>query len=118
MMSRSLAFSMMLVMCSGSQAQAHASLLQALPEPGAVVAGDVVSIELRFDSRLDPRFSNLELLKAGSDAAALSLQAAESQNTLKARAAGLEEGPYVLHWRVLSVDGHANQGEIKFQIGR
>ena len=116
-MSRLLAFSMLL-MCSGSQAEAHASLLQAVPEPGAVVAGDDVSIELRFDSRIDPRFSNLELLKAGSDAAALSLQAAESQNTLKARATGLEDGPYLLRWRVLSVDGHANQGDIKFRIGR
>ncbi len=117
-MARSLAFATMLLMCSASQALAHASLLQSVPEPGAVVAGDDVAIELRFDSRLDPRFSRLELLKAGSDAAALSLQAAESQNTVKARATGLEEGPYVLRWRVLSVDGHANQGEIKFRIGR
>jgi methionine-rich copper-binding protein CopC len=118
-MSRSLAFSMLLLTCSSPQAMAHASLLQAVPEPGAVVAAGDVPIELRFDSRLDPRFSNVELLKAGSEAtAALSLQAAESQNLLKAKATGLEEGPYVLRWRVLSVDGHANQGEIKFRIGR
>lgn len=117
-MSRSIAFSMLLLICWSSQALAHASLLKAFPEPGAVVAGDEVSIELRFDSRVDPRFSNLELLKPGGEAAALSRQAAESQNILKARATGLVDGPYVLRWRVLSVDGHANQGEIKFRIGR
>ena len=117
-MSRSLAFSMILPMCSISQALAHASLLESVPQPGAVVAGDDVSIELRFDSRLDARFSRVELLKSGGDAAPLTLPASDSQNILKARGTGLDDGPYVLRWRVLSVDGHANQGEIKFQIGR
>jgi len=118
MMSRALAISMILLVCLGSRALAHASLLEAVPQPGAVVAGDNVSIELRFDSRLDARFSRLELVKPDGGAALLTPQAADSRSILKARATELDEGSYVLRWRVLSVDGHANQGEIKFQIGR
>ena len=118
MLSRLLVFSTILLMCLSSRALAHASLLESVPQPGAVVAGDNVTIELRFDSRLDVRFSRIELLKPNGDAAPLTLQAADSQSLLKARGTELEEGPYTLRWRVLSVDGHANQGEIKFQIGR
>jgi copper resistance protein C len=119
MLARLLLFSTILLMCLSSRALAHASLLESVPQPGAVVAGDNVTIELRFDSRLDVRFSRIELLKPNGDAAPLTLlQAADSQSLLKARGTELEEGPYILRWRVLSVDGHANQGEIKFQIGR
>jgi methionine-rich copper-binding protein CopC len=115
---RSIAFAILLLIGSNSHAAAHASLLEAAPQPGAVVAGDSVAIELRFDSRLDVRFSRLELLKPDGNAALLTLQAADSPSQLKARAGDLDAGPYILRWRVLSVDGHANQGEIKFQVGR
>jgi len=113
---RSIAFAILLLIASNSQATAHASLLDAAPQPGAVVAGDSLLVELRFDSRLDARFSRLELLRPNGDAAPLTLQAADSQSLLKASAADLDAGPYVLRWRVLSIDGHANQGEIKFQV--
>ena len=115
---RSIAFGILLLFATISQAAAHASLLDAAPQPGAVVAGDNISIELRFDSRLDARFSRLDLLRPDGNVAPLSLQTADSQSQLKARAADLDPGPYVLRWRVLSIDGHANQGEIKFQVGR
>jgi len=117
-MLKTLAFSLILLMGSVSEALAHASLLHAVPEPGAVVTGDHVAIELRFDSRVDQRFSRMELLKPDGDAAPLASQAGDSQSILKATGTGLDEGPYILRWRVLSVDGHANQGEIKFRIGR
>jgi len=115
---RTIAFGMLLLMATNSQAAAHASLLEAVPQPGAVVAGDRVAIELRFDSRLDVRFSRMELLRPDGNAAPLTLQATDSQSQLKAGAVDLEAGPYVLRWRVLSIDGHANQGEIKFQVRR
>ena len=76
---RSIAFAIFLLIASNSQVAAHASLLDAAPQPGAVVAGDSVSIELRFDSRLDARFSRLELLRPDGNATPLTLQAADSQ---------------------------------------
>ncbi len=113
-----IAVGLLLLIAANSQAAAHASLLDATPQPGAVVVGDSVSIDLHFDSRLDARFSRLDLLRPDGNAAPLTLQAADSQSQLKARAADLDAGPYILRWRVLSIDGHANQGEIKFQVGR
>ncbi|WP_363349356.1 copper resistance CopC family protein [Methylocystis echinoides] len=113
---RLLTLSTVLFMHATSSAVAHASLIQASPQPGAVVAGDRVSIELRFDSRLDARFSGLKLLRADDNQAALTMESANSPSVLRASGTGLTEGRYVLYWRVLSVDGHANQGEIKFEV--
>lgn len=111
-----LALSLLLLIASASDARAHASLLAANPPPGGVVAGDSASIELRFDSRLDPRFSRLALRAADGGETLLTIEAGESSNVMKAKANGLGAGRYHLLWRVLSVDGHANRGEIKFSV--
>jgi methionine-rich copper-binding protein CopC len=117
-MARLIAISMFLLLCAASPAFAHASLVEAVPAPDAVVAIGDVSVELRFDSRLDPRFCRMQLLDANGDAVALTQQASASQSMLKAVAAQLPEGAYILRWRILSVDGHANQGDIRFRVGR
>ena len=115
---RLFAFSFAFLALAASRAFAHASLLEASPEPGSVVSANAVTIELRFDSRLDPRFSRLTLVRPDGDEAALALETGDARSVLKARATDLGEGNYVLHWRVLGVDGHANQGDIKFRVGR
>jgi len=81
MLSRLLVFSTILLMCLNSRALAHASLLESVPQPGAVVAGDNVSIELRFDSRLDARFSRLELVKPDGGAAPLTPELIRGSST-------------------------------------
>ncbi|MGJ0507301.1 MAG: copper resistance CopC family protein [Methylocystis sp.] len=108
----------LLLICCASEAVAHASLLEAVPGPDARVGGDSVSIELRFDSRLDPRFSRLKLVRSDNSPATLILRRGMAPSVLSATSQGLDEGQYILRWQVLSVDGHANQGEIKFQVGR
>ncbi len=114
---RLFAFSFAFLALAASRAFAHASLLEASPEPGSVVSANAVTIELRFDSRLDPRFSRLTLARPDGDETPLTLETGDARSVLKARVTDLGEGNYVLHWRVLGVDGHANQGDIKFRVG-
>jgi methionine-rich copper-binding protein CopC len=113
---RPLAYSMAFLMCSAAGATAHSSLLEAVPHDGAVVAAGDVPIELRFDSRLDPRFSQLAVVKPDGSRSVLTLQVGDKPGILKATGTRLSRGSYLLHWRVLSVDGHADQGQISFEV--
>jgi copper resistance protein C len=106
-----------LLMNPALDAAAHSSLLEAMPGDGAVVAAGDVAIELRFDSRLDARFSQFTVFKADGSRSVLTLQVGDKPGVLKATGTRLTEGSYLLHWRVLSVDGHANQGQIRFRVG-
>ncbi len=114
---RSFAFSIALLMSQASDAIAHASLLEAVPGEGVVVAAGDVSIELRFDSRLDARFSQLTVFRPDGSRSVLTLHAGDRPGVLKATGTGLSEGSYLLHWRIVSVDGHAEQGQIRFRVG-
>jgi copper resistance protein C len=115
---RPLAYSIALLMSSSPDATAHSSLLEAVPHDGAVVAAGDVLIELRFDSRLDPRFSQVTVFKSDGGRSVLTLQIGDRPSIVKATGTRLSEGSYLLHWRVLSVDGHANQGQIRFEVRR
>jgi hypothetical protein len=115
---RPLAYSVALLMSFAPDAIAHSSLLEAVPHDGAVVAAGDVSIELRFDSRLDPRFSQVTVFKSDGSWSVLTLQVGDRPGILKATRTSLSAGHYSLHWRVLSVDGHADQGQIRFEVGR
>ncbi len=114
---RFFAFSAALLVSYEPGATAHSSLLEAVPGEGAVVAAGDVAIELRFDSRLDPRFSRLTISGADGSPSVLPLQIEDRPGVLKATGTGLGEGGYLLHWRVLSVDGHAGEGQIRFRVG-
>lgn len=114
---RPLAYSIAFLMCSTLGATAHSSLLEAVPHDGAVVAAGDVSVLLRFDSRLDPRFSQVTVFKPDGSRSVLTLQVGDKPGVLKATGTRLGKGRYLLHWRVLSVDGHADQGQVSFEVG-
>jgi methionine-rich copper-binding protein CopC len=114
---RLLVYLIVFLMNPALDAAAHSSLLEAMPGDGAVVAAGDVAIELRFDSRLDARLSQLTLFKTDGSRSVLDLQVGDNPGVLKATGTRLIEGSYLLHWRVLSVDGHADQGQIRFRVG-
>ncbi len=114
---RPLAYSIAVLLCSAPGATAHSSLLEAVPHEGAVVAAGDLSVELRFDSRIDPRFSQLTVFAPDGSRSVLKLQVGDKPSVLKATGTRLGIGRYLLHWRVLSVDGHADQGQISFEVG-
>lgn len=102
----------------GGPAQAHAIVLSSAPRPGQAVSGEELSIEIRFNSRIDAERSQLKLFRIDGDAATLPATDITSPDTLRAKATGLEPGAYRLHWQTLSPDGHITQGDIPFSVVR
>lgn len=115
---RRLANLVALLMSCAPDAMAHSSLLESVPGDGAVVAAGDTAIELHFDSRLDPRFSRLTMTNPDGRRSVLPLQGEDRPGVMKATGTRLGEGSYLLHWRVLSIDGHAGEGQIRFRVGR
>ena len=100
---------------AGSEATAHAIIVEAQPAVDAVVRGSEVKVSLRFNSRIDPRRSRLTLL-GGSAPRNLDITTGTSTDTLAATVTGLTPGSYRLRWQVLALDGHITRGDIPFQV--
>ena len=99
-------------------AAAHAILVSSTPTAKSAVSGPDVSIELRFNVRVDATRSRLTLLVPGTAAKplALRIQKQGSAETLSAQVAGLEPGAYSIRWQVLASDGHITRGEVPFTV--
>ncbi len=115
---RPLAYVIALLMSAPLNAVAHSSLVEAVPHDGAVVAAGDVMIELRFDSRLDVRFCQVKVVKSDGSQLTLTRRDGDNPSVLKVIGASLNEGRYLVQWQVLSVDGHADHGQISFGVGR
>lgn len=104
------------VALSSGAALAHAVVVSASPGANQKVSGESLSIEVRFNSRIDTARSTLKLFQR--DGAALPLGGVETlDDALKAKASHLTPGAYRLHWQTLSPDGHISQGDIPFEVG-
>ena len=99
-------------------AGAHAIIIAAAPAPGAVLHSRNLSVQLRFNSRIDLARSRLSLI--GPDAAARTLPLGNSvgPDVLATEVTGLAPGQYRLRWQVLGIDGHITRGDIPFEIAR
>ena len=95
---------------------AHAILLEATPAKNAIVSGSSLSVELRFNCRIDGKRSRLSLVLPNQGLHTLVIQTQTSPDRLSARDKGFEPGSYRLRWQVLASDGHITRGEIPFVI--
>lgn len=96
-------------------ALAHAHLLSSTPAANATVHGPAVSIELRFNSRVDGHRSVLTLVASDGHTEALAMDNQSGESNLNAHAV-LKPGSYTLRWQALSTDGHITRGEIPFSV--
>ena len=94
--------------------EAHAILVRSTPSPNQVVNGKAVSIDLRFNSRVDGKRSRLSLVDPAGTVRELSIDQ-PSQDALVSHASDLAPGRYLLRWQVLAADGHITRGELPFQ---
>ena len=95
---------------------AHAVLVEANPMANGVVAGPDVSIELRFNSRIDAARSRLTLVRPDQTVRPVSLSQSANPGSLNGQLTGLGAGEYKLRWQVLASDGHITRGEIPFRV--
>jgi copper resistance protein C len=94
--------------------EAHAILVKSIPAPNQVVNGKAVSIELRFNSRVDGKRSRLSLVDPAGTVRGLAIEQ-PSHDSVTSRESELTPGQWILRWQVLAEDGHIARGEFVFQ---
>jgi methionine-rich copper-binding protein CopC len=96
--------------------QAHAILLDSRPAANSKVSGPNISIQLRFNVRIDLARSRLILVQPDGAQKRLHLNEYMSADVVASNAEGLKPGAYRLRWQVLASDGHITRGEVLFTV--
>ncbi|MGB0123701.1 MAG: copper resistance CopC family protein [Silvibacterium sp.] len=107
-------FCLIAILGLSRMAFAHAHLRSSLPQANATVPGPDVSIDLKFDSRVDSTRSHLDLVMP--DGKTKSLSASAPGDAELAAHTTLAPGKYIIRWQALSTDGHITRGEIPFSV--
>ena len=97
-------------------ARAHAVLVSSTPQKNAVVSGPDITINLKYNSRVDGAHSSLSLLMPDGSIGRIEPLSQPAADMLSATGHKLGKGTYVLRWQVLSSDGHITRGEVPFQV--
>jgi methionine-rich copper-binding protein CopC len=105
-----------LLAASSRPALAHAVLVSSTPQKNAAVSGPDITINLKYNSRIDGARSTLSLLKPDGTVEKIGAPAQVAPDVLSATGHGLAKGAYVLRWQVLATDGHITRGEVPFQV--
>ena len=109
-------FVIALLAASSRPALAHAVLVSSTPQKNAAVSGPDITINLKYNSRVDGARSTLSLLKPDGTVERIGAPAQPAPDMLSATGHGLAKGAYVLRWQVLATDGHITRGEVPFQV--
>jgi methionine-rich copper-binding protein CopC len=109
-------FVIALLAVSPRPALAHAVLVISTPQKNAAVSGPDITINLKYNSRVDGARSSLSLLKPDGTVEKIGTPAQLAPDVLSATGHGLAKGSYVLRWQVLATDGHITRGEVPFQV--
>ena len=99
---------------------AHAIVLESFPVHDAVLARSPEQVTLRFNSKLEQRFTRVTLTAGDRPPAAVTLpdgNGTGAPDRVVIPLAPLAPGVYVLRYRVLAVDGHITEGALRFTVG-
>lgn len=101
-------------------ASPHAIVLESSPTHDAVLPRAPQRVTLRFNSRIEKRFTRVTLAPADQAPVTVALPTAAAEATpdrLTIPLQPLGPGVYVLRYRVLAVDGHITEGALRFTVG-
>jgi methionine-rich copper-binding protein CopC len=106
----------LLALCA--PALAHARLEETYPGEGDVLSEPPGQVQLRFNEPVEAEFSPVEVYdqqdnRVDEDDARVS---SDDPNLLVTDLEELPEGPYTVHWRVTSADGHPASGANEFVV--
>ncbi len=97
-------------------ALAHAVLLKSTPAANSTVTGPDLAMTFKFNSRVDLTRSQISIVNASGQSKTLEIDPQQAPDTVTTRASQLSPGKYLIHWQVLSVDGHITRGQIPFEV--
>ena len=99
---------------------AHAIVLESSPTHDAVLERAPEQVTLRFNSKIEKRFTRLTLADGEHPPVAVTLPVgaddAATPDRLVIPLPHLGAGVYVLRYRVLAVDGHITEGVLRFTV--
>ena len=101
-------------------AASHAIVLESSPIHEAVLSRAPSLVTLRFNSRIEKRFTRVTLAAGNSAPVAVAVPVGDAEGTpdrLTIPLQPLGPGVYVLRYRVLAVDGHVTEGALRFTVG-
>jgi methionine-rich copper-binding protein CopC len=112
------------VLAAPRPAAAHARLTRSEPAEGQSLDPSPAAIDLWFNEILDLEFNGIELFPAADEQSGRGnlITAKPSvdprdRTHLSIPLPPLAPGAYVVHWKVLSRDGHSARGRIVFRVG-
>ena len=98
-------------------AGAHALALESSPRTDEIVTVSPQRIVLRFNSRIEQALSRVTLTGPTGRAVPLPVAAPDlPPNYLVVPVPSLEPGQYLVHWKVLSTDGHVTERAFRFRL--
>jgi len=108
-----------LVLVTPDRVSGHAIVLESSPTADAVLAKAPDQITLRFNSKIEKRFTRVTLATGNRPPAPVALPESDDSATpdrLVIPVRSLGPGAYVLRYRVLAVDGHITEGALRFTV--
>lgn len=112
----------MLVVAAGvlgwaSPASAHAELLSSDPADGSLLPVEPGEVTLRFSEDVDLQADGVRVLDAAGERVDASAATASGAVVTAPMGQALDDGTYVVAWRVVSADGHPVRGSFTFSVG-
>lgn len=105
------------VALTATPAFSHADILESDPLPGAVLAAPPGAVTLTFTEPVDARLSTAAVYDGDGDTIETRPGRA-APNVMRVRLPDLDEGAYIVTWRVSGQDAHPVQGVFTFQVGQ
>jgi methionine-rich copper-binding protein CopC len=108
-----------LLVTLASPAFAHARLEHASPGVGTTIHAAPTTLALTFDDDVNPARSAVTLTEVGGSIVPLGALSVSADGLTLAAAirTHMAPGAYQVHWRAVSIDGHATSGDFAFRIG-
>lgn len=109
-----------LVLLMVSPVSPHAIVLESTPVHDAVLERAPGQVTLRFNSKIEKRFTRITLAAGDRPPARVALPGdddASPPDRIVIPLSPLAPGVYVLRYRVLAVDGHITEGALRFTVG-
>ena len=107
-----------LVLAFAAPASAHADLLESDPPSGAVLTEPPRTVTLTFTEPVDLKLSEARIFDADGERITAKRAPRPAANSVRIRLPNLDEGAYIVTWRVAGNDAHPVQGVFTFQVGQ